>query len=549
MNRGWITLRNRPGSTLRSVTKIPSPNIKRTVGDQNRPLSTVPKRRRVTSSTRNTDTINYSLDMQPLAFPAWPITDNMKCSEKLFKVFPEALPDQLGRSSGIIQGKYCTLVSIEACGQAHELFDLGISVYRPQNSEVHSVFPDIRTTHYVVSDHVPDPGRRQTYVHGRSVIITKKCLAETVPHILNELSREAKESGRSLLLVGGNIRKTKNILAKHGIDISDDYPVYDIVAALSGKDSASTVEKLAREVTIPAHRVSQNAGNRSNTCLRLMLNVNDSMFWKVWPEGWDRDMDPIGDLDLPAGKFPALVRKGVSWLHSARKIYVSLDLEWWEVNNKFLTEIGLTIYNPVRPEERPIVPLAASRHFIVRENKGRRNGRYVPDNMSKYIFGKSETLPLRKCREALQELFEQVEQIAAREGKDIVLVGHAVHNDVSMWAKNDFYMFQKYEILDTMSLWTSNPSVKMLASLEKILKFLRIPCSLLHNAGNDAFMTLRLVLSLCDPTFRELHGLDEDLTLRVEEFNATHPNAKLMRKIKYDYLTNVESALDHFKRT
>lgn len=206
-----------------------------------------------------------------------------------------------------------------------------------------------------------------------------------------------------------------------------------------------------------------------------------------------------------------MVKKGMEWYVSRSAIYFSLDIEYWERNSKLLTEIGFAVYDPsemVQGTERIGFPIIKASHFVVKENKGCRNGQFVSDNKFNFSFGQSIVMPISHCRTAFETVIKHYEQKADRLGMDLVLVGHDVSGDIRILKKHEFYVGgESVERFDTLTAWKATPNVNY-GALTRILKQLKIPHGLLHNAGNDAYLTLQLALNLCDPAFRQLKRLD-----------------------------------------
>jgi len=157
------------------------------------------------------------------------------------------------------------------------------------------------------------------------------------------------------------------------------------------------------------------------------------------------------------------------------KLYLCLDIEAYEREQKLLTEFGWCIFK----KDGTIIK---NKHAIVKENMKYSNGIHVPDNRDNFLFGKSE----------IQELKEIEEELKIDVAKVNFLVGQGVISDIRFFNKINFKTsnFKKmnsatvpeYGIIDTMDLYSGH-FLKQGVSLEKSLIKLKIPYDKLHNAG------------------------------------------------------------------
>ena len=196
---------------------------------------------------------------------------------------------------------------------------------------------------------------------------------------------------------------------------------------------------------------------------------------------------------------------GIKWLTTRSKVFVSIDLEYWEVNNKYLTEIGIAIYDPTQIGlgSHPILPKVKACHYVVAENKNKTNGKFVPNNMFKYSYGETLIMPMKDCKRAVEEILT-----AQAKNNNLVIVGHGVSGDIRVLQKNGFKLPQ-HEVLDTLKIWRLTRK-EGFGSLDKLLTYLEIPHGIMHNAGNDAYLNIQLFLALCDPEVRLQKNLDQD---------------------------------------
>lgn len=196
--------------------------------------------------------------------------------------------------------------------------------------------------------------------------------------------------------------------------------------------------------------------------------------------------------------------RGMRYLREREKVFMAVDLEYWEVNNKFLTEIGITVYDPtyLGKGTNPIFPKIRTCHYIVNENKNKTNGRFVPNNMFKYSFGESLVMSMNECRRAVDRIMAKY-----AENENLVIVGHNVGGDITMLKKNKFAV-PEHEVLDTYKIWKITPRT-VSSSLSSLLKFFDVPHALMHNAGNDSYLNMLLYFAMCDPAVRKEKHLDD----------------------------------------
>lgn len=205
----------------------------------------------------------------------------------------------------------------------------------------------------------------------------------------------------------------------------------------------------------------------------------------------------------------AMIAKGQKWINSQKTIFLSIDVECWERDNKKLTEFGVAAYDPEENQTDSRYPEVRCTHLIVKEHVRMTNGRYVSDNKHNFSFGQSLVMPDEQCKQTLSRIIDHYVQLAEKRGPDhqVVYVGHGFRADLD-FLEHGGYKVPQLPVMDTMVAWKACRGIRF-AALSTILNFLRIPHGLLHNAGNDAYHTLQVMLRICDPQYRKLKGLDE----------------------------------------
>lgn len=209
-------------------------------------------------------------------------------------------------------------------------------------------------------------------------------------------------------------------------------------------------------------------------------------------------------------------------------ILFAIDIEGFESNQNIITEIGISIYDPRENlrEHGVTVPILRNYHLIVSEFFTLRNKNYLTDVKDCYLLGESIILPYDQCADFIQSLvnFYMFPKTAAEKTWGRCFVGHGMANDLN-WLKSmgikfppnmkDIsYRYNRGKTDDSAYIIDTSKLHQIMygdtyGSLGKNLKLHKIPHSFLHNAGNDAYYTLQLLLNIGNFRFRKLHRLDK----------------------------------------
>lgn len=160
---------------------------------------------------------------------------------------------------------------------------------------------------------------------------------------------------------------------------------------------------------------------------------------------------------------------------SANKLFC-MDLEFHE-NSKVVTEVGVTLYYPQTKKLEVF-------HFVVQEYYNRRNGRCVPDHKDDFLWGNSQLLRMKEVEQAVLHLVSDADY----------LVGHAFENDKKFLAQSGY--FKDTKVLDTQVFSRYYFKERQRMSLERVANGLGMRTSCLHNAGNDAFYTMKSLVEM-----------------------------------------------------
>lgn len=169
--------------------------------------------------------------------------------------------------------------------------------------------------------------------------------------------------------------------------------------------------------------------------------------------------------------------------------FVALDIEAYEKSRRKLTEFGLATYCRDSHE-------STTYHIIIREHHRLRNREFAPDAKDRFAFGESIFMSTGEAMAFLAKL------LAAAPGT--ALVGHSVSNDLA-FLKNaktqrgtriSEALLNSIPHFDIQHLYRCREGLHNGAKLETICEALRIPAEAMHNAGNDAALTLVAFLRL-----------------------------------------------------
>lgn len=179
---------------------------------------------------------------------------------------------------------------------------------------------------------------------------------------------------------------------------------------------------------------------------------------------------------------------------------VSFDVEAYERSLLKVTEIGFSIYDP-ELLKNSIFPAIKSGHIIIKEHLKLNNYKFVPNHKRLYLGGISYVASIEELKKIMQSIFD--EYITKRSG---AFVGHNIGGDIRWLQQMNVDISNDVKTVDTFKLHAL--SRKRDGTLRGVLRYLDIPHSYLHNAGNDSYFTLLAAFALCDPELRALKNMD-----------------------------------------
>ncbi|PSK53387.1 hypothetical protein B9Z65_8942 [Elsinoe australis] len=190
-------------------------------------------------------------------------------------------------------------------------------------------------------------------------------------------------------------------------------------------------------------------------------------------------------------------------------VFMSIDFEASERAQKSglkVTEVGLAIldtralvYQPPGTDATSWLSKIVAKHYIVRENQHLVIGTYVSGSPGAFHFGTSEVRGQASTGQHLAyDLRHPPSPTAMSEGerRSIVLVGHALHNDMKYFEALGVRPYQDAWVRDTIDTQDLCCYESRLASLGDLLGRLGVEGRDTHNAGNDAVYSLQALVKM-----------------------------------------------------
>lgn len=345
--------------------------------------------------------------------------------------------------------------------------------------------------------------------------------------------------------------------------------------AMNHQNQTDTLKYIQRRRMTPNLPVDNTMDNmnplHSNLSLfKLITYKNDNIKLKETP--------PRIEVKLDYWKY---IEKTILTISRRDSVLFALDIEGFESNQNIITEIGISIFDPREnlPEFGLMTPILHNYHLIVSEYLTLRNKKFLSDLKDCYLLGESLILTYEQCTNFIQSLinFYMVPKTEEDKTWGRCFVGHGISNDLT-WIrsmnielptqlKDVSFKYQQNETANTTYIIDTSKFHQILygdmyGSLGKLLKLYNIPHSYMHNAGNDAYYTLQLLLTIGNYKFREIHHLDnlrymhEKIHMLQERDDISmHKNCAISNDMvspagKYKYsipMTNIASVIEFIK--
>lgn len=197
-------------------------------------------------------------------------------------------------------------------------------------------------------------------------------------------------------------------------------------------------------------------------------------------------------------------------------VFVCVDVEAYEFNQQQITEIGVSTLNsqdlvglePGR-NAKAWVEKIHSRHFRIKEYAHRRNKVHVESCADDFNFGESEWISKKDAPSTIKSCFTTPHSVSGNQLTDpvdhkFVFVAHNATSDIAYLENIGYNPAEDiFDIIDTSDLANASGRESKQSSLSTLLLRYGIAAKYLHNAGNDAYYTLRVMLAMAVNNFQD----------------------------------------------
>ncbi|KAI9663974.1 MAG: hypothetical protein M1821_007465 [Bathelium mastoideum] len=214
-------------------------------------------------------------------------------------------------------------------------------------------------------------------------------------------------------------------------------------------------------------------------------------------------------------------------------VFVSIDVEVWEYDDRCILEIGVSTLDTLdlialRPQKHAVNwrQRITKHHFRIKENAHLHNHVHVESHPDNFIYGESEWISMSDVHAKFVPILNPTRLIPAAEREShyvaetgirtvpttrrVVLVGHDIQNDIRYLRRGlggfDILRHARVgggqpdarplETMDTAGMFALLQQKKQFTSLGVICKEYFIDGRFLHNAGNDAAYTLMALMAI-----------------------------------------------------
>ncbi|KAK4224151.1 good for full DBP5 activity protein 2 [Podospora fimiseda] len=351
------------------------------------------------------------------------------------------------------------------------------------------------------------------FEHLLDVVNAKLEINFTIPHGVNEekfkLSFAAADGprprflGRSHTAHGFNLLRDKipAFEEKDDLSLASAHGRGHILSVLQMISKASTKSKKA-DNTRYKRTILHKAWGRTMKRAQRYLGLREKIGQRV-----DGTTPQMLDLDQPIATKP-----------ERSVLFVCIDIEAYEFNQDLITEVGISVL-----DTRKLVGVAPglngenwfdlmeSRHLRVEDNVWAVNTKFVHGCADRFIFGKTEMVRLRDVPKTITEIInngnfapadfstQSDQAVTHGQSRPVVLVFHDASSDIKYLHTAGYDVRSAsnvVDVLDTKHMHQYTARTNNNASLENVLRYLDVPYQYLHNAGNDAAYTLRVMVGL-----------------------------------------------------
>lgn len=184
---------------------------------------------------------------------------------------------------------------------------------------------------------------------------------------------------------------------------------------------------------------------------------------------------------------------------------LSIDAEWYESNHRKITELGigsLSVYTVRAARTKNFIDCLDSmkvHHMRILENAHMVNGRRCAGHPEDFQFGRTGFVPQSQAKSVLHKHLMKYNYAYMQPLylQPIVIVGHAIGNDVDEFKKYLGIDFEQYPVLITLDtqvmareLGIKGSKCPNISLQDLLLHYGIEKDTYLHNAGNDAGLTM-----------------------------------------------------------
>lgn len=254
----------------------------------------------------------------------------------------------------------------------------------------------------------------------------------------------------------------------------------------------------------------------------------------------------------------------IKLINSNNTICFSFDIEAFEKDNKIITEIGISIYDPRDNLHNSFNPIIRSFHLIISESLNLINKNWVCDMKQCFILGESLVMNLENCVKFIQDLINfylvPMKDEIGDKSWNRSFVGHNIEGDFKWLKSMNIKLPENLSYLEDgniIDLEKENKPIYVMdtfkiykylysnegGSLGKLLRLFSLPHAFLHNAGNDSYYTLKLLFFMCDINTREKARLDSFslIQTRAKEFLLRAKEENKIIPMSYGLIVNPKS--------
>ncbi|TKX24825.1 putative nucleic acid binding protein 12 [Elsinoe australis] len=203
-------------------------------------------------------------------------------------------------------------------------------------------------------------------------------------------------------------------------------------------------------------------------------------------------------------------------------VFVSIDIEAWEMNHSQITELGIAVLDTrdihgiaPGPGGSNWIDTIQSRHFIDSNLTHLVNSVYVEGRPDEFNHGDSEYVPKSAIVRALRSVLHHGFDYDGSMQRNVVMVVHDKASEQRLVQHLDKKAFCNARVLFTADTQVYATRDDRRFGLEAIAKAFSVEHECPHNAGNDAVVTLQaLVKMVCLRTFESKAFFQRSARLR-----------------------------------